>query len=172
MRNQKHGILPRSIQAKDHQNFPISGIVTCNRTPPFSLRFYIAMFRHFQGLQLFRLFNLLTIVAHFPPFALSLSWPSLITCYASSDLPIPLFTSGLHRRCCLHHYRPIPTSREESLASWNSAPTNLLVLLPALVAHSNHGLHSFPLADCMQVYNAQCDVSRMGNKGIAFLHAL
>ena len=40
------------------------------------------------------------------------------------------------------------------------------------VAHSRHGLHSFLLADCMQIYNAQCDVSRMGNEGIAFLRDL
>ena len=160
------------LQVKAHRSFIKPGIVTCSRTPPFSLRFYIAMFQYFQSLQLFRLFNLPTIVAHFPPFALSSNMPSLLACYASSNLPIPLFTSGLRRRYCLHHYRPIPTSKEGSLASWNSAPTNLLVLLAALFAHSNHGLHSFLLADCMQVCNAPCDVSRMGNEGIAFLRDL
>ena len=107
-RNQKHGILPRSIQANAHRSFIKSGIVTCSRTPPFSMRIYIAMFRHFQGLQLFRIFNLPTIVAHFPSLALSLNWPSLVTCYASSDLPIPLFTNWFTSSLLLISLSPNP----------------------------------------------------------------
>ena len=77
-------------------------------------------------LQLFnlRLFDLPTAVPHSSPSIYpSLHRPSLVASYASSDRPKPLLTSHLHRRCRMHRCRPILTSREQSLAAWNSLPT-------------------------------------------------
>ena len=118
----------------------------------------------------FSIFRHLTINLPFLPFYSPNPYrPLLVASYAPSDPPEPLFTSVFCDYWHRHRYRQILTSGEDVLASWNSAPAPAPIPPTTLVAHSNHGLCSFLLVNGMQVYNAQCDGSRNGNEGIAFL---
>ena len=127
----------------------------------------------FNFFNFFDFFDLPTIDLPFLPFYSPNPYrPSLVASNTLSDPPEPLFTSVLCGRYYQHRCRQILTSREEILASWNSAPAPAPIPPTTLVAHSNHGLCSFLLVDGMQVCNAQYDRSRNSNEGIAFLSFL
>ena len=93
----------------------------------------------------------------------------LVASNAPSDPPRLALTSVFLHRCRMPRCRQFPNSEKENLA-WNPAPRNPLLLQATLVAHSNHGLCSFLLANGMWLlecgcWNAQCD----GLQALVFL---
>ena len=129
------------------QHFP------CDSTSP-----CVDIFNACKSFRLFQLFNFPTIdLPSSPLYSPNPFQPTLIASNTLSDPPELLFTSVLCGRCHLHRCRQILTSGEER----SSAPVNSLLLLATLVAHGNHGLCSFLLANGMRY--------GMRNKGIAFL---
>ena len=133
MRNQMHDIPPCSTR---QTLCPIEPSVMQVDATVF-LQFDIALFSTFLMLvilrcfQLFRLFDLPTIDLPFLPFYSPNPYqPSLVASNTLSDTPEPLFTSLLYSRGHLHRCRQILTSREEILASWNSAPAPAPATVP------------------------------------------
>ena len=145
-------------QARD-RSYSKSDIASCRQTPPFSLQFDIALFRHFLAckifdfFQLFNFFNIATAVTNsLSSIHLNLYRPSLVASYAPSDAPEPLFTSDFHNRCRKHRCRQILTSGEEILA-----------FLELRICSTNNpstwqrGLCRILLVNGMQIWYAQCD---------------
>ena len=147
-------------QAKARRSFTTSGLVPCSRTPPFSLRFDIALFRHFLACSFFRHFR------HFQPPDHSRSFLIFYSIDHRSSLALPY---PIYRRHYSQVFDIVAVAYIAVAAKpWNSAPAPAPVPPTTLVAPSNHGLCSFLLVDGMQAWNAQCNGSRMSNEGIAF----
>ena len=87
--------------------------------------------------------------------------PMLVASNVPSDPPEPLFTRNLCGRCHQHRCRQILSSGEEILAS----KTNYVRNSP--VATTGYG-RSYWLKE-YGIWNTQCNGSRIGNEGIAFL---
>ena len=124
--------------------------------------------KSFRLFRLFQLFNIPTIDLPFSPFYSPNPYrPSLVASNTLSDPPKPLFTSVLYGRSYQHRCRQILTSREEILAP-APAPVPPTTLSP--LATTGYGRSYWPME--YTVWHAQCDGSRNGNEGIAFLSFL
>lgn len=123
----------------------------------------------FSTFSTFRLFNMLTTFVSHHSIHLIGHQSMPVASNAPSDPPRLALTSVFLHRCRMPRCRQFPNSEEENLA-WNPAPRNPLLLQATLVAHSNHGLCSFLLANGMWLlecgcWNAQCD----GLQALVFL---
>ena len=106
-------------QAKARRSFTKSGLVPCSRTPPFSLRFNIALFRYFLACSFFDFFDFFD----FSTFQLSDHSRSFLTFYSighrsSLALPHPIY------RCHYSQVFDIVAVAYIAVAAkpWNSAP--------------------------------------------------
>ena len=119
-------------------NYTESGLAPCGSTPPFRCDSISPCFddfarsdscNFFEFFEFFDFSTLLPTMDLFLPSAHSFRLrPPLVTCYAPSEAPKPLFTSVLCGRCRLHRCRQILTSGEEILALRSSATSQHLLL--------------------------------------------
>ena len=126
-RNQTHGIPLCSTTSKSSQQelcYIRPSPMQSDATIFLAIRHRpVSTFSYSQLFRLFDFFNLPTTVAHFSPFIhLIFNRPSLVVSNTPSDLPMPLFTSDLHRRYRIYRCCQILTFGEEILAFRNSAP--------------------------------------------------
>ena len=147
-----------------NRSYATSGLVPCSRTPPFSLRFDIALFRHFLPCRFFNFFdffNLPTTVAHSSPFAYL-----LIGHRSSLALPHPTLR-GDHSQVI---YIVAVAYIAVAAKPWNSAPAPAPVPPTTLSPLATTGYAgSYWSTVCR---HGMRNGSRMSNEGIAFLSFL